>query len=1018
MTTDLALAKESARRAAAFISSWFSPGGEIRTQRFLDTRAQTVDILTPQSVVPAAQAAQQAGMQIGMTQPLPEEQGPSTLEQLSGLQPDAVNSLSSLHDALRREGITPAEFQQIVQRARAGDEEAQLIVDRISGSLTTPIPLPAQMPDRALPGVERPSQQGSFGGLARNLIEGVQGVPVSAKNLLIGGSQELTAGTRNIDIAPGADFRTRFGAGEGTRVPFAPPTEGNVVGIGPDVGLPEGQAIVSTTVNGQPRQIIVDEASIRGQEIGLPQAFESEAEFFEPVTRPLGRAATGLAIDTALSAIPGSPGAQAVRDLPGVEGARAQAVDVGGSVAKFTVVPSNLVPIPIVDAAFAKLLGLGGSALAKVFARQSNQLNATQARIVLNKAQKLFREGRGGQKLRDFVDELRSNLTRAEGAERAAGDPVPAPPEVARRETQAANVELSQPQTDADALRIMALDEPRIANPLRRLEELARNPQPNNSKWVDDTNAAMDDLEANLRNQQKLPAGEEADLVDEVIDSIVDRDGTLLKANLAQPAQTVDAPAAAVGVETEPGVGVKLTDQVAPPPRPVRQATENEAITGLERNVVRVKISQIESRPDLFQTRDVDVAGAATGKARVNELSRNFDVAKFTPPKVLNNPEIPGRYIVRDGHHRLAAAAKALGPDAEVPVILIDGDIRDPNFLASMREAGAASNFSRAELNIREQARTVQTLKDAGIEAGEIAERLRMSPAHVQDLEDLLALPATVLDRIVLEKTLAPIASEIGRAMRVQGLNQPNAGALFARFSQPDDRGRLITRPALRQLLDKFASKLPNVALPGFEATALDGAPTGILKLIDDAGRARADLIRAKRSVQAAIKGTEQLGELSGKATSRLTNAGKREVKRLERELKDLEKELTASLNEAQTTGGKVPPREVPPSVGDSLTSGSAGAPSPTSRAETLSLRSQEEVAASQVSVQARAPSPTTRANPPPSVRTGPSITVPSGIPAKSPSRLSLAQTARLTDEPLTAQVDAQVKSLAERFCA
>ncbi|MCH7511628.1 MAG: ParB-like nuclease domain-containing protein [Chloroflexi bacterium] len=289
------------------------------------------------------------------------------------------------------------------------------------------------------------------------------------------------------------------------------------------------------------------------------------------------------------------------------------------------------------------------------------------------------------------------------------------------------NVELRQPTTDAEALRVLALDEPRVAEPLARLEDLAASPQPNNEKWVVRVNTAADELEAQLRVNQKLPAADEPDAIDELMNSIMDPDGTLFaKQNLAQPSAGASDAAATTGTDTLPGrIG---TEEPRPEPRKVRETVDNERITEIERNVVRVRLSDIETRPDLFQTRDIDPGGTATGVKRVNELVRNFDINKFTPPKLVRNPEIPGRYIVRDGHHRIAAAAKVLGPDAEIPAILIDGDISDPAFLAQMREAGAASNFSRAEMNIREQARTVKTLMDADHSLDDIAARLRMSP--------------------------------------------------------------------------------------------------------------------------------------------------------------------------------------------------------------------------------------------------------------------------------------------------
>jgi hypothetical protein len=281
-----------------------------------------------------------------------------------------------------------------------------------------------------------------------------------------------------------------------------------------------------------------------------------------------------------------------------------------------------------------------------------------------------------------------------------------------------------------------------------------------------------------------------------------------------------------------------------------------------KRSPIRVRLSQLVTRRELFQTRDTD-AGSAVTANRVNELRRNFDVDKLTPLEVVKDPWQPDCYIITAGHHRSAAAADQLASDAEVDAWLTDGDIRDPQFLDQRQKAAAASNFSSAEMNTRETIRTIAVLREGGSNPDEIAGDLRISVGEVERLQDIERVGAQAIDRAVTDPASIPVAAEVGRGVRLYDLSSENADALFRRFTQPDEQGKLISRSALRRIIRRFAPKVRGLSLPGLEEMA-GGTRGGILSLIDEQAREQATLERERHLLEGQIKGTAELGERTG----------------------------------------------------------------------------------------------------------------------------------------------------------
>jgi len=352
------------------------------------------------------------------------------------------------------------------------------------------------------------------------------------------------------------------------------------------------------------------------------------------------------------------------------------------------------------------------------------------------------------------------------------------------------------------------------------------------------------------------------------------------------------------------------------------EASRTTDPTTLARRIPReqwIAPSQVDTRPDLFQARDAP-PGEATDPRRVKQIVDNFVPERFEPITVVREgatsgtvPE--GRYVVISGHHRLEAATQLGLP--EIPIRVVDGDISSPAARVRLQNEAAIANFQVADPNVREVWRAARTLEQNGEDLVSIARAMRMTTDKVQRALDMGRAGAAVLDRAVSVPATADIAAEVGRAVRVWGLNPEDAFAVFDAYVRRG-RGESLPSPAaVRRQLEKMAPELePQMGLPGFDRpmTAEPGAP--VFEAMRQAARLQDDLLKAERAARRDVKAVQGLQQRSGIAAPELEAAGQAEVSALRGRLAEVEREAVA-LVRAEREKLRPPTPEAPPAVAD-----------------------------------------------------------------------------------------------------
>ena len=227
-----------------------------------------------------------------------------------------------------------------------------------------------------------------------------------------------------------------------------------------------------------------------------------------------------------------------------------------------------------------------------------------------------------------------------------------------------------------------------------------------------------------------------------------------------------------------------------PPPLPVPAAPVSAAAMpplGQTRFPIGALSPQsIEMRPDLFQGRETS-SGKAFDETAVQAIVDNFDFERFDPIAVVADPDQPGRYIVIAGHHRLEAVKRlqtaAPGSDFDaVPVRMLSGDINDAEQRQALVNAALLSNYTVRGTNVREDARTVGTLRSGGMSIAEIATQMSVNQSAVRRLLWLNEVPPTIIDRAVLQPELLPAVTQLGRAKADYGLTDEQIDGVFRRL--------------------------------------------------------------------------------------------------------------------------------------------------------------------------------------------------------------------------------------------
>lgn len=351
------------------------------------------------------------------------------------------------------------------------------------------------------------------------------------------------------------------------------------------------------------------------------------------------------------------------------------------------------------------------------------------------------------------------------------------------------------------------------------------------------------------------------------------------------------------------------------------------AVNGIERDRRVIPVSDITTRPDLFQLRDVG-SGQPFDERRVQSIVNGWNDRQFVPPTVVPDPENPGKWIVTAGHHRTEAYRRVKGPDAPIEVVAEHYDITDPAQLKSAQLEADASNFTTAAPNYREQVRTAQRSLDAGQTVEQTADAMRMTPGQVDRLIDASRLGQQAVDRVVTEPGLQPYAEEIGRGMRVYGVDEGDANGLFNRIASAK-KGARPTPTAVRETMDQFGAALQQLRMEQdqgalFNVGQFEGMRGGILTLIDENMRIRTELARLLSSNRSEQNAVRRLADKEGataadrRAADRLVKLAQQDESRLRALIKANEEDVARVIRgeppkaEAAAAAANAPEPELP----------------------------------------------------------------------------------------------------------
>lgn len=369
-----------------------SPGAIARTRRFVRAKTQAIKTLEP-------------GIQQGLAQ--------------AASQPDPMQLLRGVERRQMRQ--RPELFQQRLAQPAAEPAPGQSPFGLGRPGLV-PLAAPPD-PGQALRDIAaRGPATGMFGetgflGSLREIGAELAGIPGGlrdapaavgrgARDLILGERPEPAIGRPVVAEKPRLPGTGPFGLGVSPE---------RVTGRLVDIDEQGGQAAIRTD---EGERVVVPLASVQGRETGLFPALRREVEFFRPVTEPVGRFVGREAAEQIVPGVPRPLRMLGVPDIPGREAVVRGAEAVGGAVAPELLVPSNLIPIPIVDPLVARLLGLGfklATRTGRAELRTGLRVTVAQAGDVLNRARSLIA---GGDRRvpAEFADELAESISRVEAA--------------------------------------------------------------------------------------------------------------------------------------------------------------------------------------------------------------------------------------------------------------------------------------------------------------------------------------------------------------------------------------------------------------------------------------------------------------------------------------------------------------------------------------------------------------------------------------------------------------------------
>ena len=239
----------------------------------------------------------------------------------------------------------------------------------------------------------------------------------------------------------------------------------------------------------------------------------------------------------------------------------------------------------------------------------------------------------------------------------------------------------------------------------------------------------------------------------------------------------------------------------------------------------------IEMRPDLFQGRETS-SGKAYDETAVQVIVDNFDFERFDPIAVVADPDHTSRYVVIAGHHRLEAVKRlqtaAPGSDFDaVPVRILSGDINEAEQRQALVNAALLSNYTVRGTNVREDARTMGTLRSGGMSIPEIATQMSVNQSAVRRLLWLNEVPPTIIDRAVLQPELLPAVTQLGKAKADYGLTDEQIDGVFRRLIADYEETEKI--PSERVIGGTLRLLAENRGEGGTQAGMLEGMGTDVI---------------------------------------------------------------------------------------------------------------------------------------------------------------------------------------------
>ena len=224
------------------------------------------------------------------------------------------------------------------------------------------------------------------------------------------------------------------------------------------------------------------------------------------------------------------------------------------------------------------------------------------------------------------------------------------------------------------------------------------------------------------------------------------------------------------------------------------------------RGIEEIPTDLIDVRPSAFQARET-TGGQSFNEGLVQGLVKQYDRRLLDPVGLYPNPDVSGRYILTEGHHRLETVRRV--GEATIPARVADVDASDPEEFNRLKQEAVLSNFRGGRSSLRELSNTVGILQDTGMTPQEIASRMRThTQPEVERLLDLHRLGPSAVDRINAQPELTVAGQEIGRAMRLypDAYNEENAQALLLGFAKHlDEEGKLPGMATIRGQLKNYA---------------------------------------------------------------------------------------------------------------------------------------------------------------------------------------------------------------------